>query len=55
MPSADASISDSRPTKVPLLVASLGVAGLAAGIGLWWRFGEGVYGQALMNAIIACF
>jgi hypothetical protein len=29
---------------------------LAAGaIGLWWRFGEGVFAQSLMNAIIACF
>ena len=55
MPPADASISASRPTRVPLLVASLGAAGLAAAIGLWWRFGEGVYGQMLLNAVIACF
>jgi hypothetical protein len=30
-------------------------AGLAGAVGLWWRYGEGVYGQALLNAVIACF
>jgi hypothetical protein len=42
-----------RPGRLP---AALGVAAaLAAALALWWRFGEGVYGQALLNAFIACF
>lgn len=55
MPPADASFGTSRPSRTPILAAALGMAGLAAGVGLWWRFGEGVYGQMLLNAVIACF
>jgi hypothetical protein len=37
------------------LVITAGAALSAGAIGLWWRFGEGVFVQSLMNAIIACF
>jgi hypothetical protein len=29
---------------------AFGLAGL-----LWWRFGEGVYAQSILNAILSCF
>jgi hypothetical protein len=32
-----------------------GVATLGATAALWVRFGESVYSQAIMNAILACF
>jgi hypothetical protein len=32
-----------------------GAAFLLAAGALWWRFGEGVYGRALLDAVIACF
>jgi len=52
-------MSDAEARRDATLPARLGVAGAAlavvAALGLWWRFGEGVYGQALVNAVIACF
>jgi hypothetical protein len=38
----------------PLAAAASAVL-FAGAFGLWWRFGEGVFAQSLMNAIIACF
>lgn len=38
-----------------LLIAIAGVVVLGAALLLWARFGEGVYGQMLLNAVIACF
>lgn len=44
------------PTGLAFLpMAAVAGASLAAAGALWWRFGEGVYGQALLNAVIACF
>jgi hypothetical protein len=37
------------------LVITASAVLVAGAIGLWWRFGEGVFAQSLMNAIIACF
>lgn len=38
-----------------IAVAAGLTAGLAGALALWWRFGEGVFSQALLNAVIACF
>jgi hypothetical protein len=32
-----------------------GLLALTATLALWVRFGEGVYAQAIMNAVLACF
>jgi hypothetical protein len=39
--------------RVAFGIAAIGLlVGTAA---LWWRFGESVYGQSLLNAFMACF
>jgi len=38
------------------LTIGIAAAGLLVGsAALWWRFGEGVYAQSLLNAIMSCF
>ena len=41
------------PGRLPIAAGAAAVS--AAALALWWRFGEGVYAQALLNAFIACF
>lgn len=44
------------PMRIRLGWAIAGAAALgAAAFALWSRFGEGVYAQMLLNAVIACF
>ena len=52
---ADANLEAAVPAggRVAFGIAAIGLlAGTAA---LWWRFGENVYVQSLLNAIMACF
>jgi hypothetical protein len=35
-------------------IAASAAALVLAGL-LWWRFGEGVYAQSILNAILSCF
>jgi hypothetical protein len=39
----------------PRWLLAAGVATLVATAALWIRFGEGVYTQAIINGILACF
>jgi hypothetical protein len=43
------------PGRLRLMAAAVVVGLLAGAAGLWWRFGEGVFAQSIMNAIMACF
>lgn len=55
MSEAEARHAPMPPMPGRLLLAAGAAGALAAASGLWWRFGDGVYAQALMNAVIACF
>jgi phosphate/sulfate permease len=50
----DAPVSSFRSTTTVLIGvgAALAVGSVAL---LWWRFGESVYAQSIVSAILACF
>jgi hypothetical protein len=52
-----ANIPQGHQTALPsrLLAGTIVAAFLVGAAALWWRFGEGVYLNSMMSAIIACF
>ncbi|MCA3564098.1 MAG: hypothetical protein IOC90_06375 [Methylocystis sp.] len=52
---ANANMEAVSPAGGRVAVGIAAVAFLGASAALWWRFGEGVYAQTLLNAVMACF
>jgi hypothetical protein len=50
----DAPVSLFR-SSTPVLIGVAALLAVGSAAMLWWRFGEGVYAQSIVNAILACF